>query len=212
MIISPGREYIFIHIPKTGGTSMSLALEDRAMKDDIMLGDTPKARNRRRKVKDVKASGRLWKHSRIRDIYGLVDQSQIDRFFCFTLVRNPYDRVQSYYYWLRTQSFDHPAVHLAKTHAFGDFLSDPHTQATLRENPASSYMTDATGRDVCAAYIRLEHLDADLKALETHLGFQLELPHNNVSPRDAARVYTSGQRALVAELCAPDFKKFGYPV
>ena len=45
MILSRGRKYIFIHIPKTGGTSLALALEARAMKDDIMLGDTPKALN-----------------------------------------------------------------------------------------------------------------------------------------------------------------------
>ena len=43
MIISLGRKYIFVHAPKTGGTSMALALEGRAMKDDIMLGDTPKS-------------------------------------------------------------------------------------------------------------------------------------------------------------------------
>ena len=40
MILSRGRRYLFIHIPKTGGTSMALALEARTMKDDLMLGDT----------------------------------------------------------------------------------------------------------------------------------------------------------------------------
>ena len=43
MIISRGRGYIFVHIPKTGGTSMAAALEARAMKDDILIGDTEKA-------------------------------------------------------------------------------------------------------------------------------------------------------------------------
>ena len=212
MIISQGRRYIFIHIPKTGGTSMALALEGRAMKDDIMLGDTPKARKRRHKVKDTTAAGRLWKHSRIRDIYGLVGQAQIDASFCFTLVRNPYDRVLSYYHWLRSQSFEHPAVTLARASDFGTFLEAQHTQATLRENPASSYMIDATGRDTCAAYIRLEHLDTDLASLEAHLGFALDLPHLNVSLADERAQYTDAQRDLVAELCAEDFARFGYPI
>ena len=43
MIISPGRGYVFVHAPKTGGTAMALALEARAMADDILIGDTPKA-------------------------------------------------------------------------------------------------------------------------------------------------------------------------
>ncbi|MEP2846339.1 MAG: Type II secretory pathway, pullulanase PulA, partial [Alphaproteobacteria bacterium] len=58
MILSRGRRYLFIHAPKTGGTSMALALEARAMKDDIMLGDTPKAKQRRKRVSDVQAAGR----------------------------------------------------------------------------------------------------------------------------------------------------------
>ena len=47
MIISPGRRYVFVHIPKTGGTALSVALEARAMKEDILSGDTPKAQARR---------------------------------------------------------------------------------------------------------------------------------------------------------------------
>ena len=47
MILSRGRRFIFVHFPKTGGTALALALEGRAMKEDILIGDTPKARERR---------------------------------------------------------------------------------------------------------------------------------------------------------------------
>ena len=43
MIISLVRKYIFVHIPKTTRTAMALALEQRAMKDDMMVGDIPRA-------------------------------------------------------------------------------------------------------------------------------------------------------------------------
>lgn len=51
MIVSRGRRYVFDHIPKTGGTSLTHALEERAMKDDILFGDTPKALKRRNRAK-----------------------------------------------------------------------------------------------------------------------------------------------------------------
>ena len=109
MILSRGRRYIFVHIPKTGGTALSLALEDRAMKDDVMLGDTPKAIKRRRRIKGIEASGRLWKHSMLSDIDGLATLEEIQDFFTFTLVRNPWDRGVSYFHWLREQKFEHTA-------------------------------------------------------------------------------------------------------
>ncbi len=114
MIISRGRRYIFVHIPKTGGIALSLALEGRAMADDILIGDTPKARRRRGRVEKLQptAAGRLWKHSTLADIAGLADP---DEFFVVTMVRNPWDRMVSYYHWLREQSWDHPAVSAANT-------------------------------------------------------------------------------------------------
>lgn len=57
MIISHGRKYIFVHIPKTGGTLLALALEGKAMKDEVLIGDTPKAKKRRKRVKDLQTTG-----------------------------------------------------------------------------------------------------------------------------------------------------------
>ena len=103
MIISRGRRFIFVHIPKTGGTALSLALEGRAMKDDLLIGDTPKARARKGRLAGVKTAGRLWKHATLADITGLVTADEVSTFFTLTLVRNPWDRMVSYYHWLRMQ-------------------------------------------------------------------------------------------------------------
>ena len=212
MILSRGRRYLFIHIPKTGGTSLALALEARAMADDQMLGDTPKARNRRGRLKGMRTAGRLWKHSTLRDLEGLITLADLEDLMVVTLVRNPWDRLVSYFHWLRAQSFDHPAVQLAQSQTFAAFLAHPQTQASLRANSYGSYVIDWAGRDRGTLFLRLEHLSQDLAPFEAHLGFELDVPHENRSDRssDYRSYYTDSSAALVADLCAEDIQRFGY--
>ncbi|MEP4198600.1 MAG: sulfotransferase family 2 domain-containing protein [Aliishimia sp.] len=212
MILSRGRRYLFIHIPKTGGTSMALALEARAMKDDLMLGDTPKAMQRRHRLKSVQSRGRLWKHATMADIDGLVGLDELPDLFCFTLVRNPWERTASYYHWLRSQSFEHNSVRLAKTLTFDAFVQHPKTLSSLKASPAAGYMTDASGQERCDLYIRLEHLAHDIAALEAHLGFSLQIPKVNASEKPARwqSLFSNESVDALSKVCANDIQRFGY--
>ena len=212
MIVSRGRRYAFVHIPKTGGTSLALALESRAMKDDILIGDTPKARRRRARQRDLPTRGRLWKHSTLADIDGLVPADELSRMLVFTLVRNPWDRAVSYYHWLRAQSFDHPAVALARELDFEAFATHEQTCAAFRAAPAAQYLRRADGVEQRGLFIRIEHFEDDAAPLWEHLGFALDLPHENRSARDADyRPYYSERSAeCVARACAEDIARFGY--
>lgn len=212
MIVSPRRGYIFVHIPKTGGTAMALALEARARPDDILIGDTPKARRRRHRLAGVQTAGRLWKHSTLADIEGLIPREAFDRFLIFTLVRNPWDRVVSYYHWLRVQSFAHPAVARARALDFGGFLRHPATLAELAAWPARRYVTDGAGQERHTLFIRLERLAEEIAPLEAHLGFPLRLSRSNESdrPRDWRPLYTDAEAELVGAALAEDAARFGY--
>ncbi|MCK0149587.1 sulfotransferase family protein [Marivita sp. S6314] len=212
MIISPGRNFIFVHIPKTGGSSMALALEERAHKDDILIGDTPKAKRRKGRLDTLRPKGRLWKHSTLADIDGIVSSEVLAQMFIFTLVRNPWDRMVSYYHWLRDQHFEHAAVSLAKSKSFEGFVRDAQTAATFQAAPYASYVTDATGQERATTFVRLEALEADLAPVWDHLGFRVAVPHVNRSarPKDYRMAYTDETADIVARICAVDIARFGY--
>ncbi|MBW6506517.1 MAG: sulfotransferase family protein [Rhodobacteraceae bacterium] len=213
MIISRGRRYIFVHIPKTGGTALAAALESRALADDILIGDTPKARRRRRRLHGARAAGRIWKHATLADVIGLITPAEAQAFFTFTLVRNPWDRMVSYYHWLRAQTFAHPQVALARATDFSGFLNAPATCNAIGATPYASYVTLPGVGECCDAFLRLEHLAEDAAILEAHLGFSLPpMPRVNPSTRaaDWRAYYSDADAAMVGKLCAADIARFGY--
>ncbi|RYH02286.1 Type II secretory pathway, pullulanase PulA [Salipiger sp. IMCC34102] len=209
MIYSPGRRFLFIHIPKTGGTSFARAYEARARADDILVGDTPKAQQRQRRQRDLSVAGRLWKHSTLADLHGLVPADDLCR---MVLVRNPWDRMVSYYHWLGVQRFDHPAVRLAQRLEFTDFLNHPQTVAGLRRQPYAAYVRDRLGEVAPTHFVRIEAFEEDFAPVARHLDFSLELPRENTSKRarDWRGYYSDTDAALVGELCAADIARSGY--
>lgn len=213
MIISRARRFIFVHIPKTGGTALTLALEARAGRDDILIGDTPRARARKARLRGMKAAGRVWKHATLADIDGVVTREEVAAFFTLTLVRNPWDRMVSYYHWLRGQAFAHPAVGLAKSLNFSGFLNHAQTQTALSLWPYAAYMRDVQGVERASLFARLEHLEADLAPFEAHLGFRvtpLKRVNESDRPRDWRGFYSDADAALLGRLCAGDIARFGY--
>ncbi|MBM2576947.1 sulfotransferase family 2 domain-containing protein [Jannaschia sp. Os4] len=206
MILSPERGFAFHHAPKTGGTALALALEADARPGDLMVGDTPGAKAMRRRIRGLRAAGRVWKHATHRDARGLLADDVMARLVPVTLVRNPWDRVVSFWAWGRAQAFDHPMIAVAKAKDFPDFARDPLVTRSLAAQPYAALV--AGGRR--PLFLRLEE-PADLRLLRPFAG-RVEMPRANVSARerDWRGYYDARARDAVAAACADDIARFGY--
>ncbi|MFO8053169.1 MAG: sulfotransferase family 2 domain-containing protein [Candidatus Omnitrophota bacterium] len=78
MLISHTYKFIFLHIPKTAGSSVAATLKRNLNKNDLLLCPHTKAVRLKLTAKDK------WKD-----------------YFKFTFVRNPWDRMVSAYFFLR---------------------------------------------------------------------------------------------------------------
>ena len=107
MIISPSRNFIFIHLEKCGGTSVETALEPYLDWGDILLGSTDHGERQQALyfekygVDNVKQN-MFWKHSIAPDICGHLGKESWDRFNKISVVRNPVDLMVSLYRFSQT--------------------------------------------------------------------------------------------------------------
>ncbi|MEL6680266.1 MAG: sulfotransferase family 2 domain-containing protein [Pseudomonadota bacterium] len=203
MIISPSRKFVFVHLPKTGGTAFTLAYESIARADDLLFGDTPKAARRQKGFR--RRTGRsLRKHAKLAEAVEALPELDLTAFTVATIVRNPWDRMLSFYAWGRTQTFAHPMTDAAKELPFAQFLADPRVTTPLRTHPTPSYVAGVTPH-----LLRQETLAAECAALDLPLP---PLARVNISdrPADYRSAYTDDTAALVPPLFRYETETLGY--
>jgi hypothetical protein len=99
MLISNSKKFIFVHIPKTGGTSITEILDKELKWDDIVLGGT-----RVGEVFTEYWSPRfgLYKHTMPPHIKSVLGDEVYCTYRKFVVVRNPISRVLSAYKYIKT--------------------------------------------------------------------------------------------------------------
>lgn len=98
MIINSTHRFIFIHIPKTAGTSVTSILSQYTELRDLEVGGTEFGESIQPYYKKRFGVG---KHSSAQDILRLLGQNTWDDYVSFTLVRNPFFRAISTFYFLK---------------------------------------------------------------------------------------------------------------
>ncbi len=159
-MISYDKKFIFVHINKTAGTSMEKALADYGVKKLEEKSDLKFELNYNQS-----------QHFNC-DEYKKYLGSEYDDYFKFTVVRNPFDRVVSYYYGGAIQ----------KGLNFKDWVVDRYLNANYKDyiRMYSDY-THWFDKDEMNCVLKFENLDQDFIKLKETLDLNCELGKANVN-------------------------------
>jgi hypothetical protein len=198
-MISFQKRFLFVHIPKTAGNSIQSVLRDYSEDQLVALRKEQDGierfglRNPKYKIK---------KHSTLSEYLDALGHERFRKLYKFTCVRNPWDRMVSYYF-TPTQN---PEIWNRKK--FRDIIS--------KAVSVAEYLRLDNGENdpfANADYImRFENLADDFRAVCTTLGISPPMlpQHNRSSRKHYSKYYDDELRDFVRTRFAAEIERFGY--
>lgn len=204
VLISRKRKFVFIHIYKNAGSSITKALIPfAANKWQYRIG-----RVLRKIVITQFDPQPFHPHITAPELIKLMTKSTFESFFSFAIVRNPWDwQVSLYSYMLHTPG--HPQHKLIK--GFGGF--DEYINWRCREEvKLQRDMIYSKDGELLVNFVgRFETLDTDFKIICSRIGVSASLPRLNVSKTKPYQQYYSEEtKELIRRTFDADISLFGY--
>lgn len=188
MIINNTYKFIFVHVPKAAGTSVTNVLSPLTRYCDLEIGGTDFGERIQPAYK--KRFG-LAKHSASSDIRAVVGSDVWDKYFKFSFVRNPYKRAVSTFNFLKGWDGCPPDMQerLKSYKTFEDYVLSDIWDETFGPDgifrPQTFWLTDSSDRSaVIVDYVgRIEDIERDMKYVLEKIGVEVafEMPKLNVS-------------------------------
>ena len=188
MLLSHKHKFIFIHVPKTGGTSIKAVLEPYA---DHKYGIPLKHNGA--KYWQNQLGKKMWK-----------------KYFVFAFVRNPWDRMVSRRFYQKYVNLNPEARERGeKCKTLLEFLNLARSKFVMNQsryfrNHKNKYVVDFVGR--------FENLQGDFDIICEKTGLpQMVLPKLNTSPHgDYRQYYDEETKKVVEKACQDDIIRYGY--
>lgn len=209
MLLSLEKKFLFIHIPKTAGTSIRRVLAPWCVKP---------AHNQYRRllshlpVPEDPEKAWLRIHDTARWARLKLPREVFDNSLKFAVVRNPYDYAVSYYEFQRGNPASSRHAK-AQGEDFPAFLERMERKNRIKGIRQSEWVTDRSGRIIVDRILHFERLDTEFPALLEDLGIAdaSPLPRVNTTQREDYRsYYDRATRQLATELFLRDLALFGY--
>ena len=207
MLRSTKHKFIFIHVPKNAGSSLSEQLIPYSDYRPIKIITTPL-----RKLGFPVNIGAepLSAHCTATEIKKLFGASYIN-YFSFGFTRNPYDRLYSLYSYIRFSPVRNPnGQKLASCSGINDyvrnFLGTQHSPKTQYE-----YFYDDNDQLIVSYVGRVESIDQSIFYVSEQLGLPLQLQHlNKSSSKPRAEILTKDSIRIINNYFKNDFDYFNY--
>jgi hypothetical protein len=226
MPVSDSHRFIFIHVPKAAGTSVTVALNQAG----VRLGlngplDFPQMVEHRSDREFLKATLRKSysinnfgqfpvAHLPATIVRELVLPQVWSSYFKFTFVRNPWDAAVSAFHYLKPMMKDPDFRKLEPGYAAlfddRDFTDYVKTLPSFFSDQ-SSMICDEQGRFLVDFVGKYENIVDDFAQVAKHIGISPTLPRANVSEHaDYRQYYTPETQEILRRHYARDIANFGY--
>jgi hypothetical protein len=198
-MISFRKRFLFVHIPKTAGNSIQTILRHYSEDEIVALRAEQDGierfglRNPNYKIK---------KHSTLAEYRAALGEARFRDLYKFTCVRNPWDRMVSYYFGTTrlVKTWDRKELRklILRALSVRDYLQ-------LDKGEADSFGN-------MDYIIRFENLADDFRAVCARVGIpDAPLPQYNRSDREHySKYYDTELRELIGKRFAPEIERFGY--
>lgn len=203
MVVNKIKKTIFVHIPKTAGTSIEvLLLGHTGLKLENLFGiDTIK--------------NKALQHLTAKEIRDLSSIKDFSSYFRFSFVRNPYDRMISEYFWCQisgigykhNQQFSNFLAYAEDIVSSGNYSKNLYTDHFM---PQYKFVYDDEMNLLVDFVGRFENLNKDVDIIRKKLNITAILPHEHSTQQKKDFVITEDDKKRIYNMYEKDFKLF-YP-
>lgn len=219
MLISNRHKFIFIHVPKVAGQSVTSALQPfcastvQHLLSGVLSYQLQFKINTKLKQRFGFKIGRLqWEdHITMSELIQSMGSS-VDGYFSFAFVRNPWDWVLSNYkYAMKNPRHHRHAFVKYQCVDFDDYVIRLYGDQASKDYSQSNFICDKEDRVLVDYLGRMERLNDDFNYVCDVLGISAKLPQLNTSGGiDYRTFYSERSKCVIQERLRRDIENFGY--
>jgi hypothetical protein len=215
MLLSVKYNFLFVHIAKTGGTSVRAALQTLRWRDPWYYPQF--ICSRLSHLSNHRLGSKFPRHSRIVAAKEMLPETYFDGLFKFAVVRNPWDLQVSSYHHIRRER-PHLIAHIEDFDHFVRWKLDPqrdyqyHVDTSIQSQ--LDYLIDLQGNILVDFIGHYESLAEDFEEITRRIGVEgVKLPHKRKATdrkQDYRGYYSDDLADLVGEHFQRDIEALGY--